>query len=224
MDWKDLLHSLRDLLAQHGSTESEKHVLDLLKERTTDNELYSRGQTLDDWQLDQAKIVACDILRDHPDLLDIIRNLGLKSLCDRRKAAHLPAHKNRNREQLLQSVNVLVSSGKLVAAEELLEEELAENEDPELLDLLGRVYVLQSRPKQAAALMQQAFLAKRQQSVDQRAKMTRFPGFSASNFDHPGVCATIRSLDRRTWSVNHGNRVEDPAYASGGRPVHQRHR
>ncbi|MEI4935271.1 type VII toxin-antitoxin system HepT family RNase toxin, partial [Aeromonas caviae] len=31
--------------------------------------------------------------------------------------------------------------------------------------------------------------------VDQRAKMTRFPGFSASNFDHPGVCATIRSLD-----------------------------
>ena len=60
--------------------------------------------------------------------------------------------------------------------------------------------------------------------VDQRAKMTRFPGFSASNFDHPGVCATIRSLDRRTWSVNHGNRVEDPAYASGGRPVHQRHR
>ena len=133
MDWEDLLHSLRDLLAQRGSTESEKHVLDLLKERTTDNELYSRGQTLDDWQLDQAKIVACDILRDHPDLLDIIRNLELKSLCDRHKAAHLPAHKTRNREQLLQSVNVLVSSGKLVAAEELLEEELAENEDPELL-------------------------------------------------------------------------------------------
>lgn len=165
MDWKDLLHSLRDLLAQRGSTESEKHVLDLLKERTTDNELYSRGQTLDDWQLDQAKIVACDILRDHPDLLDIIINLDLKSLCDRHKTAHLPAHKNRNREQLLQSINVLVSSGKLVAAEELLEEELAENEDPELLDLLGRVYVLQSRPKQAAALMQQAFLAKRQQSA-----------------------------------------------------------
>ena len=46
MDWEDLLHSLRDLLAQRGSTESEKHVLDLLKERTTDNELYSRGQTL----------------------------------------------------------------------------------------------------------------------------------------------------------------------------------
>ncbi|MGY3928924.1 outer membrane beta-barrel protein, partial [Aeromonas simiae] len=31
-------------------------------------------------------------------------------------------------------------------------------------------------------------------TVDQRAKMTRFSGFSASNFDHPGVCATIRFL------------------------------
>ncbi len=29
MDWEDLLHSLRGLLAQRGSTESEKHVLDL---------------------------------------------------------------------------------------------------------------------------------------------------------------------------------------------------
>lgn len=60
--------------------------------------------------------------------------------------------------------------------------------------------------------------------VDQHAKMTRFPGFSVSNFDHPGVCATIRSLDRRTWRANHENRVEEPAYASGGLPVHQRHR
>lgn len=60
--------------------------------------------------------------------------------------------------------------------------------------------------------------------VDQRAKMTRLPGFSASNFDHPGVCATIRFLDRRTWGVNHGNRAENTAHASGGRPVHQCHR
>jgi hypothetical protein len=56
--------------------------------------------------------------------------------------------------------------------------------------------------------------------VDQRAKMTRFPGFSASNFDHPGVCATIRFLDRSTWGVNYGNRAQNTAYASGGRGVH----
>jgi hypothetical protein len=56
--------------------------------------------------------------------------------------------------------------------------------------------------------------------VDQRAKMTRFPGFSASNFYHPGVCATSRFLDRSTWGVNYGNRAQNTAYASGGRGVH----
>jgi len=44
--------------------------------------------------------------------------------------------------------------------------------------------------------------------------MIRFPGFSASNFDHPGVCATIRFLDRRIWDINHGNRDQDPAHAA----------
>ncbi|MFQ2377675.1 helicase HerA domain-containing protein, partial [Aeromonas caviae] len=36
---------------------------------------------------------------------------------------------------------------------------------------------------------QDSFTADENTIVDQRAKMTRFPGFSASNFDHPGVCA-----------------------------------
>src|SRR5690606_32086769 len=68
-------------------------------------------------------------------------------------------------EQLLQSVNSLVSSGKLVAAEALLEGALREDEDPELLDLSGRVYMLQRRPQQAAAVMQRALLARRQQAA-----------------------------------------------------------
>ncbi len=165
MDWEDLLHSLRDLLAERGSTELEKRVRDLLKERATDDWLCSCGQTLHDGQLDQAKIVVSDCLQDHPDLPGIIKKLELILLFERRKAARSPAHKARNREQLLQSVNALVSSGKLVAAEELLEEGLTKNEDPELLDLLGRVYILQRRPKQAAALMQRALLARRQQTA-----------------------------------------------------------
>lgn len=54
--------------------------------------------------------------------------------------------------------------------------------------------------------------------------MTRFPGFSASNFAPPGVCATIRFLDRRIWGINHGNRDQDPAHAASGWQVHQCHR
>ncbi|MBX4309265.1 hypothetical protein K4G96_27035, partial [Mycobacterium tuberculosis] len=70
-----------------------------------------------------------------------MKKLELILLLERHKAARSPTRKVRNREPLLQSVNVLVSSGKLVAVEELLEEALAEDEDPELLDLLGRVYM-----------------------------------------------------------------------------------
>ncbi|MGY3928411.1 hypothetical protein ACW5WA_14615, partial [Aeromonas simiae] len=44
-------------------------------------------------------------------------------------------------------------------------------------------------PESQLAQVRMALAAR---GVDQRAKMTRFSGFSASNFDHPGVCATIR--------------------------------
>ena len=165
MDLEDLLHSLWDLLAEGGSAALEKRIRDLLKERATDDWLRSCGQILRDGQLDQAKSLVSDFLRDHPDPSGIRKKLELILLFERRKSARSPARKARNREQLLQSVNSLVSSGKLVAAEELLEEGLTENEDPELLDLLGRVYILQRRPKQAAALMQRALLARRQQTA-----------------------------------------------------------
>lgn len=70
-----------------------------------------------------------------------------------------------NREQLLVTVNALVSAGKLDAGQELLEEALAEGEDPEILDLLGRVYMLQLRPQEAANVIQRALLARRLQSA-----------------------------------------------------------
>jgi hypothetical protein len=63
------------------------------------------------------------------------------------------------------TVNALVSTGKLVAGQELLEEALAEGEDPEILDLLGRVYMLQLRPQEAASVIQRALLARRLQSA-----------------------------------------------------------
>ena len=163
MDWEDLLHSLWDLLAERGSAELEKRIRDLLKERASDQWLRSFGQILHDERLDQAKILVSDFLRDHPDLSGIRKKLELILLFEQRKSTRSPVRKARNREQLLQTVNSLVSSGKLVATEELLEEVLAEDEDPELLELLGRVYMLQRRPQQAAGVMQRALLARRQQ-------------------------------------------------------------
>ena len=163
MNRDDLLHSLKDLLAECCSANQKKRVQDLSKGRVTDDLLYSCDQTLDDEQLEQVKIVVGHLLQNHLDFPEIIKKLELTHLFDHNKAASLHKFKAHNREQLLQSVNFLVSSGDLVAAEELLEEALAENEAPELLDLLGRVCMLQSRPKQAAALMQRALQSRRQQ-------------------------------------------------------------
>lgn len=165
VDWEGLLHSLWDLLAERGSEALEKRIRDLLRERVTDEWLSSCGQILRDGHLEHAKHLVCDFLRDHPDLPGITKKLELILLFERRKSPRFPAHTSRIREQLLQTINSLVSSGKLVAAEELLEEALAESEDPELLDLLGRVYMLQRRPQQAAGVMQRALLARRQQAA-----------------------------------------------------------
>ena len=93
MDWEDLLHSLWDLLAERGSTELEKRVRDLLTERATDDWLRSCGQILRDGQLDQAKSVVSDFLRDHPDLLGIMKKLELILLLERHKAARSPIRK-----------------------------------------------------------------------------------------------------------------------------------
>jgi tetratricopeptide (TPR) repeat protein len=165
MDLEELLHSLWDLLAERGNSELEKRIRDLLKKHATDEWLRSCGQILRGGRLDQAKSLVSDFLRDHPDLSGIRKKLELILLFERRKSSLSPVRKTCNREQLLQTVNSLASSGKLVAAEELLEEALAEEADPELLDLLGRVYMLQRRPQQAAAVMQRALLARRQQTA-----------------------------------------------------------
>lgn len=163
MDWEDQLCSLWDLLAEHGSAALEKRIRDLLKERATDEWLRHCGQTLRDGQLDKAKSSLTCFLRDHPDLPYIRKKLEIILLFERHKSASSLTQKSRRRELLLQSVHSLVSSGKLVAAGDLLEEALAENEDSELLDLLGRIFMLQRRPQQAAAVMQGALLARRQQ-------------------------------------------------------------
>lgn len=165
MEWEDQLHSLWELLAERSSAELEKRIRDLLKDRATDMWLRFCEQLLRNGQLDQAKSLVVDFLRDHPDLPGIRKKLELILLFEQRKSARSPARNARKREQLLQTVNSLVSSGKLVAAEQLLKEALAEGEDPELLDLLGRVYMLQHCPQQATAVMQRALLAEKQQAA-----------------------------------------------------------
>ncbi|MEN1437091.1 hypothetical protein AAIH36_36450, partial [Pseudomonas aeruginosa] len=73
--------------------------------------------------------------------------------------------KQHNKETLLQDVNHLVAAGKLQAAESLLLEAIDTSEEPDFLNLLSRVYMLQRRPIDGAKAMQRALLLKRQQEA-----------------------------------------------------------
>lgn len=120
MYWENLLHSIRKLLAERDSSELEKRVRDLLNNHVTDDCIYSHGQPLDDWQLNQAKILVSNFLRDHLDLPEIIKKLELLFLSVCPKTTCVSAHKVFNREQLLQLIDVLVNSEKIIATEEVL--------------------------------------------------------------------------------------------------------
>lgn len=94
---------------------------------------------------------------DHQSDLDVMHVQGTKFVPQSQHATVQPStfehrkesvHKTSNYEPLQKSVQV--SSRKLVAAEEQLEDALAENEDSEYLDLLGHVKILQRTPKQVA--------------------------------------------------------------------------
>lgn len=231
MDWEDLLRRLWDLLAERGSGELEKRIRDLLKARVTDDWLRSFGQTLRDGQLDQAKCMVSDFMRDHQDLSGIKKKLELILLFERRKSARSPASKARNREQVLQSVNSLVSAGKLVAAEELLEEALAEDEDPDLLDLLGRVYMLRRRPQQAVAVMQRALLAGRQRRafIEEPQQLHRSShvddeAFTAADLDYIASNAkTLAGLETSHWQSGGAeilqSQSDEPYSADSGRGI-----
>lgn len=77
MNRDDLLHSLKDLLAECCSADQKKRVQDLSKGRVTDELFYSCGYTLDDEQLEQAKIEVGHLMRNHLDLPEIIKRLAL---------------------------------------------------------------------------------------------------------------------------------------------------
>ena len=49
--------------------------------------------------------------------------------------------------------------------------------------------------------------------ANQRAKLTRNLGKTASNFDHPRCYVTIQLLSWRFWSVMRGNNRKDPSKA-----------
>lgn len=166
MDWESLL----DELWRHAASdpnELEAKIRACLKGHSSDGLLQAIALLITQGQHATARTLLSELLKSHQAADDIRRRLELilhfkKS---RSPQPHSFKSKLRSKEALLQEVNDLVTSGKLQAAESLLLEANESAEEPDYLNLLGRIYMLQHRPLDAAKAKQRELLFKRQQQA-----------------------------------------------------------
>lgn len=166
MDWNSLLDDLWNYGASDPK-ELEAKIRSCLKGHSTESFLGEISRHIAQGQHDTARQSLTDFLALHPSAESIRRRLELILLF---KKHHLPQpisikSKQRSKELLIQEVNVLVAASKLQAAEALLLEAIETIEDPDYLNLLGRVYRLQRKPIAAAEALQKGLQLQRQQQA-----------------------------------------------------------
>ncbi|MDH1237152.1 hypothetical protein [Stutzerimonas stutzeri] len=166
MDWESLL----DELWRHAASdpnELEAKIRACLKGHSSDGLLQAIALLITQGQHATARTLLSEFLKNHQAADDIRRRLEL-ILHFKKNRAPQPLSlksKQRSKETLLHEVNDLVTSGKLQAAESLLLEANESAEEPDYLNLLGRIYMLQHRPLDAAKAKQRELLLKRQQQA-----------------------------------------------------------
>lgn len=163
MDWESLL----DELWRHAASdpnELEAKIRACLKGHSSDGLLQAIALLITQGQHATARTLLSEFLKSHQAADDIRRRLEL-ILHFKKSRSPQPLSlksKQRSKEALLQEINDLVTSGKLQAAESLLLEANESAEEPDYLNLLGRIYMLQDRPLDAAKAKQRELLLKRQ--------------------------------------------------------------
>ncbi|SUD12924.1 hypothetical protein [Aquipseudomonas alcaligenes] len=166
MDWESLL----DELWRHAASdpnELEAKIRACLKGHSSDGLLQAIALLITQGQHATARTLLSEFLKSHQAADDIRRRLELILHFKKSRAPQPPSlkSKQRSKETLLHEVNDLVTSGKLQAAESLLLEANESAEEPDYLNLLGRIYMLQHRPLDAAKAKQRELLLKRQQQA-----------------------------------------------------------
>jgi len=147
--------------------ELERKIRSSLKGHSADGLLKAVTHSLGNGQHLTAKTLLIDYVQSHSAAHDIQRRLELILHFKKHRAPQRLSlkSKQRDKETLLQEINHLVATSKLRAAEELLLEVTESVEDPDYLQLLSRVYMLQRRPVEGAEAMQRALVLKRQQQA-----------------------------------------------------------
>ncbi|MBB4818965.1 hypothetical protein HNP29_002349 [Pseudomonas alcaligenes] len=166
MDWEALLDELWSYAASDPK-ELETNIRSCLKGQSSDGLLQAISLLITQGQHATAKTLLTEVLRSHQSADDIHRRLELILHFKKYRAPRTLSikSKQRSKELLIKDVNDLVASGKLQAAESLLLEAIETFEEPDFLNLLSRIYSLQSRPIDGAKAMQRAVLLKRQQQA-----------------------------------------------------------
>lgn len=162
MDWEALLDELWRYAASDPK-ELETKIRACLKGHSSEGLLQAISLLITQGQYSTARTLLSESLKNHHAADDIQRRLKL--IQHRAPQMLSIKSKQRSKELLIKDVNDLVAAGKLQAAESLLLEAIDTFEEPDSLNLLSRVYMLQRRPIDGAKTMQRALLLKRQQQA-----------------------------------------------------------
>jgi len=155
MDWNSLLDDLWNYSAS-DPTELEAKIRSCLKGHSTESFLGDISRNISQGQHSRARQCLIDFLTHHPSAESIRRRFELILLFKKHRSPQPLSikSKQRSKELLIKEVNDLVAISKLQAAEALLLEAIETIEDPDYLNLLGRVYMLQRQPIAAAEALQ----------------------------------------------------------------------
>jgi hypothetical protein len=166
MDWEALLDELWSYAASDPN-ELETKIRSCLKGHSSEGLLQAISLLITQGQHATARTLLSEFLKSHQSSDDIQRRLELILHFKKHRAPQMLSikSKQRSKELLIKDVNELVASGKLQAAESLLLEAIDAFEEPDYLNLLSRVYMLQRLPIEGAKAMQRALLLKRQQQA-----------------------------------------------------------
>ncbi len=166
MDWEALLDELWSYAASDPN-ELETKIRACLKGHSSEGLLQAVALLISQGQHATARTLLSEFLENHQATDEIRRRLELILHFKKSRAPQSLSLKSKqhNKETLLKDVNQLVAAGKLQAAESLLLEAIDTTEEPDYLNLLSRVYMLQRRPIDGAKAMQRALLLKRQQEA-----------------------------------------------------------
>ncbi|AWM61557.1 hypothetical protein C6Y58_19460 [Stutzerimonas stutzeri] len=166
MDWESLLDELWRY-ASSDPGELAAKIRSCLKGHSSEGLLHAISHLIIQGQHAPARALLTEFLKSHQSAGDIQRRLELILHFKKNRVPQMLSikSKQRSKELLIKDVNDLVASGKLQAAESLLLEAIETVEEPDFLNLLSRVYMLQRRPIDGAKAMQRALVLKRQQQA-----------------------------------------------------------